>query len=50
MDNLEMLKELCFVGIGFIIGRVTMAIQYELMKPRKKEENKYQENRTQKDK
>ncbi len=34
--SLEVFKYLCFVAIGFIVGRITMAIQYVVMKPRGK--------------
>jgi len=33
MDSLVILKYIAFVGIGFILGRISMAIQMGLQKP-----------------
>jgi hypothetical protein len=35
--SLEIFKYLCLIAIGFIAGRITMAIQYVIMKPKGKE-------------
>jgi len=36
MEMLLIMKTLSFIGIGFFIGRVTMAVQYEYLKPKKR--------------
>ncbi len=35
-ELLEAIKYLAVLGIGIIIGRITMAIEFALMKPRNK--------------